>query len=119
MVAGSAERWFAPGFGSRDPETMGGMLRELTEVDAASYAACCLALASYDVHGRVAEAKIPVLLGRGEHDVVVSRDVWEHDASALPDVTTQVFAAADTNRPPRTRPGWPRCSRTGSIEGVS
>ena len=102
-VAGSAERWFAPGFADRDPETVGSMLRELTEVDDESYAACCLALASYDVRGRVAEAKIPVLLARGELDVVISADVWEQDAATLPDVTTQVFAGCG-HQPPAEDP---------------
>ncbi len=103
MVAGSAERWFAPGFAERDPETMGSMLRELTEVDAASYAACCTALASYDVLGRVADAKVPVLLGRGDLDVVVSADLWEQDARDLPDVTTHVFAGCG-HQPPAEDP---------------
>ena len=103
MVAGSSERWFAPGFAARDPDTMGGMLRELTEVDAESYAACCTALAAYDLHGRMAEAKVPVLLGRGELDVVVSAEVWAQDASALPDVTTQVFAGCG-HQPPAEDP---------------
>jgi pimeloyl-ACP methyl ester carboxylesterase len=103
MVAGSAERWFAPGFGARDPETMGGMLRELSEVDAESYAACCTALASYDLHGRIAEAKVPVLLGRGELDVVVSADVWARDASTLPDVTSHVFPGCG-HQPPAEDP---------------
>ena len=84
-------------------ETAEGMLRELTEVDARSYAACCAALASYDLQGRVADAKVPVLLGRGELDVVVSTDVWEHDASALPDVTTEVFAGCG-HQPPAEDP---------------
>ncbi len=103
MVAGSSERWFAPGFAARDPDTLGRMLRELTEVDAESYAACCTALASYDLRGRLAQAKVPVLLGRGERDVVVSADVWEQDASALPDVTTQVFTGCG-HQPPAEDP---------------
>ena len=103
MVAGSSERWFAPGFAARDPDTMGGMLRELTEVDAESYAACCTALAAYDLQGRLAEAKVPLLLGRGELDLVVSADVWAQDASALPDVTTQVFPGCG-HQPPAEDP---------------
>ncbi len=102
-VAGSSERWFAPGFGARDPETMGNMLRELTEVDAESYAACCTALASYDLRGLVADAKVPVLLGRGEHDVVVSADAWARDAAALPDVTTVLFPGCG-HQPPAEDP---------------
>jgi pimeloyl-ACP methyl ester carboxylesterase len=103
VVAGSSERWFAPGFAARAPETMAGMLRELTDVDAGSYAACCTVLASYDLQGRVAAARVPVLLGRGELDVVVSTDIWEHDASALPDVTTHVFAGCG-HQPPAEVP---------------
>ena len=76
---------------------------KLTEVDAGSYAACCTALASYDLKGRVADAKVPVLLGRGALDVVVSVDVWGHDASTLPDVTTLVFADCG-HQPPAEDP---------------
>jgi pimeloyl-ACP methyl ester carboxylesterase len=82
---------------------MEDMLRELSEVDAESYAACCTALASYDVQGRIAEAKVPVLLGRGELDVVVSADVWAQDASTLPDVTAQVFPGCG-HQPPAEDP---------------
>lgn len=101
MISGSAQRWFAPGFAERDPDTVGQMLHDLTDTDDASYALCCEALAAYDLSD--AEAAIPVLLAPGEHDAVVSVERAELDAEQLPQSTLQVIHGA-AHQPPVENP---------------
>ncbi|ROR90806.1 4-carboxymuconolactone decarboxylase [Nocardioides aurantiacus] len=69
MVAGSAERWFAPGFLERSPETGSALLHALAEADDRGYALVCQALAGFDVRQRLAEVTAPVLAVAGVHDV--------------------------------------------------
>lgn len=70
MVTGSAQRWFAPGFLERDPSTGTALLASLQHTDKDSYAACCQALAGFDVRARLRDIDIPVLAIAGEHDAV-------------------------------------------------
>lgn len=71
MVAGSAERWFAPGFTAREPAVAGALLTSLAETDRESYALACEALASFDLRNRVSARKVPLLIAAGQHDLVV------------------------------------------------
>ena len=48
VVAGSAGRWFAPGFGDREPEVADQLLGALRATDDESYARACEALATFD-----------------------------------------------------------------------
>ncbi len=69
MVAGSAERWFAPGFLERSPELGSALLHALAEADDRGYALVCEALAGFDVRDRLGEVTAPVLAVAGVHDV--------------------------------------------------
>ena len=84
VVAGSAERWFAPGFVGRDPATADRLLLALRDADDESYALACEALAGTDLHERLAGAVVPVLVAPGEHDVVVPPDLAARTAAAAP-----------------------------------
>jgi len=88
MVAGSAERWFAPGFTDRRPDVAGALLTSLVDSDRSSYALACEALAAFDARDRVAAAKVPLLVAAGEHDVVVPP---EQGRAAAPDATFEVL----------------------------
>ncbi|KHL12481.1 3-oxoadipate enol-lactonase/4-carboxymuconolactone decarboxylase [Mumia flava] len=68
MVAGSAERWFAPGFLDREPATGSALLHALSDTDDEGYAQVCDALATFDVRGRLGEIATPVLTIAGAHD---------------------------------------------------
>ena len=70
MVAGSAQRWFAPGFIERAPEVTTRLLRSLQDADRFGYARCCRALAGYDVRERLGAVAVPVLVVSGADDVV-------------------------------------------------
>ncbi|GAA0460249.1 3-oxoadipate enol-lactonase [Actinoplanes capillaceus] len=63
VVAGSRERWFAPGFTGTEP-----LIAALRATDAESYARACEALAGFDVRDRLAEIAAPVLAVAGGHD---------------------------------------------------
>ncbi|MDX6297936.1 MAG: hypothetical protein QOI51_1793 [Nocardioidaceae bacterium] len=100
MVAGSAERWFAPGFADRRPEVVSALLEALIDVDSESYALACEALAAFDVRGLVADVKVPLLSGAGRHDPVVPPDVLR---SMVPGVETYVFEEC-AHQPPAEAP---------------
>ncbi|HEY5223046.1 MAG TPA: 4-carboxymuconolactone decarboxylase [Microbacteriaceae bacterium] len=68
VVAGSARRWFAPGFLERDPDAGGAALNALLEIDDESYALCCEALAGHDVTARLGEIPVRTLAVAGDAD---------------------------------------------------
>ncbi|RAK24706.1 4-carboxymuconolactone decarboxylase /3-oxoadipate enol-lactonase [Actinoplanes lutulentus] len=68
VVAGSAERWFAPGFAERSPMVTAALLDALRATDDDSYAYACEALAAFDVRDRLAEIASPLLAVAGAHD---------------------------------------------------
>ena len=69
MVAGSAERWFSPGFLEREPAVGSALLHALRDADAEGYALTCGALADFDVVDRLSEIELPVLAVAGRDDV--------------------------------------------------
>src|SRR5690606_29099899 len=84
MVAGSAERWFAPGFIAESPDPAGALLTALSHADDESYALCCEALAASDIRPRLAELTTPVLVLWGDSDPVISAEEGASLAAALP-----------------------------------
>ena len=70
MVAGSAERWFAPGFLEREPEVGSALLHGLSGTDDEGYLQVCGALATFDVRARLGEIAAPVLAVAGAVDAV-------------------------------------------------
>lgn len=84
LVAGSVERWFAPGFLDRAPAVGGGALKILVDVDDESYALCCDALAEFDETGAVASITTPTLCVAGEFDRPTPTRVLAELAAAIP-----------------------------------
>ncbi|MCW2853175.1 MAG: 4-carboxymuconolactone decarboxylase / 3-oxoadipate enol-lactonase [Nocardioides sp.] len=68
MVAGSTQRWFAPGFVERRPEVASSLLHALSETVDEGYIQVCAALARFDVRSRLAEIAAPVLAVAGADD---------------------------------------------------
>lgn len=70
MVAGSAERWFAPGFIEANPVVSTDLLHTLQDADRFAYAHACEALAGYDLTGELGRITDPLLAIAGAHDAV-------------------------------------------------
>jgi 3-oxoadipate enol-lactonase/4-carboxymuconolactone decarboxylase len=79
VAAGSAARWFAPGF------TDGGeLLGALLAVDPSGYAAVCRALAAHDLRDRLAEVAVPLLTVAGARDLATPVETLAEIASGAP-----------------------------------
>ncbi|MCU1639581.1 MAG: hypothetical protein JWL94_2228 [Microbacteriaceae bacterium] len=84
VVAGSAERWFAPGFLDRDPAAGSAALSTLLDVDDESYALCCEALAAFDVTTEVQGIRSPTLCASGEFDLPTPTAQLQDLAARIP-----------------------------------
>lgn len=84
VIAGSAERWFAPGFVERNPEAAAETLARLGRVDDESYALCCDALAAFDVTGEVHGIRSRTLCVSGEFDLPTPTAQLQDLASRIP-----------------------------------
>lgn len=76
-------RWFGPGFAARETDVAGRLLDELSATDPESYAACCQALAAFDVRDRLAEIAVPVLAVAGSADQVTPTSLLRHLAGGV------------------------------------
>jgi pimeloyl-ACP methyl ester carboxylesterase len=103
LVAGSAQRWFAPGFIDRDPTTANRLLLSLSDTDPESYARCCEALACFDMTGHLGDVSVPALLGPGAYDGVVAVAQAEATAAATPGAVVHVFDTC-AHQPPAEAP---------------
>ena len=103
MVAGSSQRWFAPGFLERDGDTAERLLQTLSDTDDESYSLACEALAEFDRRPDLDRVTVPFLLGPGEHDGVVPPARAQQDAAAIAGSRLQVFAGCG-HLPPAESP---------------
>ncbi|QHA08183.1 3-oxoadipate enol-lactonase [Streptomyces broussonetiae] len=62
LVESADARWFTPGF------TVPALVRDHREADPEAYAACCDALAAFDLRDRLGEIAVPTLLVAGRQD---------------------------------------------------
>jgi len=62
LAEGADTRWFTPGF------TVPGLVRDHREADPEAYAACCDALAAFDLRDRLPEITVPLLAIAGRED---------------------------------------------------
>jgi 3-oxoadipate enol-lactonase/4-carboxymuconolactone decarboxylase len=103
VIAGSAERWFAPGFVERSPEVAAATLARLGLVDDESYALCCDALAAFDVTDEVHGIRARTLCVSGEHDLPTPTAQLQHLASRIPEAR-HVTIAGVAHLPALERP---------------
>ncbi|MFV2121352.1 3-oxoadipate enol-lactonase [Streptomyces sp. Act-28] len=81
-LAESADgRWFTPGF------TVPELVRDHREADPEAYAACCDALAAFDLRDRLAEIQAPTLLVAGREDPATPPVHLRQIADAVPGST--------------------------------
>jgi 3-oxoadipate enol-lactonase len=103
LIIGSAQRWFAPESMAREPELSGRLLHALQDADAEGYAACCEALAAYDVSARLGEIDTPVLALWGRHDQVAPEAKARQIAEGVADGRAAVIEDA-AHLPPAEQP---------------
>lgn len=85
LVAGSAERWFGPGFLEREPAAGSALLHALQDAVDDGYALVCQALAEFDVRDRLGEVAAPVLAVAGAVDVATPPAKLEEIADGVRD----------------------------------
>jgi 3-oxoadipate enol-lactonase/4-carboxymuconolactone decarboxylase len=99
LVAGSGERWFAPGFLERLPGVGSRMLSDLMDVDDESYARCCEALAAFDRRPDLGGIRTPTLVVHGDSDPTITVEAATALAAAIPGAWRVEFA--DTGHQPQ------------------
>ncbi|PRA03021.1 alpha/beta hydrolase [Arthrobacter sp. MYb211] len=94
MIAGSAQRWFAPGFIEKQPVISTDLLHNLQDADRFAYAHVCGALAGFDVRERLAATTDPILAINGAQDQVCPPADAEFIAENAPQGTAAVIDSA-------------------------
>jgi 3-oxoadipate enol-lactonase/4-carboxymuconolactone decarboxylase len=94
----AAARWFTPGF------TVPGLLDDLRHTDAGAYAACCDALATYDVRDVLPSITAPTLVIAGRDDPATPPVHAREITDAVPGATLNELAHA-SHLAPAERPG--------------
>lgn len=118
MVAGSAERWFAPGSQEREPSVTAALLATLQDADPASYARVCEALGMADLRDGLGSIAMPMLVVGGRHDPVFPPEQQQELAAAVPGARLVVVEDA-AHLAPAEAPeevaellaGWVGCGR--------
>ncbi|MYS77043.1 3-oxoadipate enol-lactonase [Streptomyces sp. SID5926] len=97
-LADSADaRWFTPGF------TVPRLVRDHREADPGAYAACCDALAAFDLRERIGEISAPTLLVAGREDPATPPSHLREIADAVPGATLTELPGA-SHLAPAERP---------------
>jgi 3-oxoadipate enol-lactonase / 4-carboxymuconolactone decarboxylase len=83
LIDSAPERWFAPDFPDRAPQTAAALLNDLAACDNESYAAACDALAEFDVRSRLAEIGAPLLVVAGARDASTPLPLLQYLAAGV------------------------------------
>ncbi|KUO19400.1 bifunctional 3-oxoadipate enol-lactonase/4-carboxymuconolactone decarboxylase PcaDC [Streptomyces dysideae] len=78
LAEGADARWFTPGF------TVPGLVQDHRDADPGAYAACCDALAAFDLRERLPEISAPTLLIAGRDDPATPPAHLREIADAVP-----------------------------------
>lgn len=84
-------RWFTEGYAGPGIDAVRAMLKR---VDPEGYAACCDALAVFDVRDRLGDVRVPTLVIAGAEDVATPVDHAETLAGGIPDAELVVVDGA-------------------------
>lgn len=91
LVEPTRERWFTPGFLESNPHESGRLLDMIASVSPAGYAACCEAIAAYDITSRLAEITAPTRVIAGADDPVSPPSVGQIMVDGIPDADLVVI----------------------------
>jgi 3-oxoadipate enol-lactonase len=93
LLATSPARWFATP-ATADTPFGRGLLRNLADADPVGYAACCDALATYDVRGDLRRISAPTLVVGGVYDVATPVPHAREIASGIAHATLEILDIA-------------------------
>jgi 3-oxoadipate enol-lactonase len=85
LVGPTAGRWFTPGFMQEHPERARRLLDMIASVEPEGYAACCDALAGFDMTSRLGDIEAPTRVVVGEQDPVSPPSVGQGMVEAIPE----------------------------------
>ena len=68
IAPGVMERWFTPGFRTKQPAAVAAMQRIVEETNPEGYVACCAAVRDFDFHKQLQTIRVPALVISGTHD---------------------------------------------------
>ena len=91
VIAGSAQRWFGPGFAERQPDVSAALLVALRDTNPESYAQTCEALGGFDVSERLPDISNPVLAIAGSDDIATPPESLRRIASGVKDGRLEVL----------------------------
>ncbi|WP_164551876.1 3-oxoadipate enol-lactonase [Streptomyces sp. WAC 01529] len=97
LAESAPQRWFTPGF------TVPGLVADLRAADPGAYAACCDALAAYDLREALASIAAPTLVIAGREDPATPPAHAREIADAVPDASLMELAGA-SHLAPAERP---------------
>ncbi|MFF1448026.1 3-oxoadipate enol-lactonase [Streptomyces sp. NPDC058274] len=112
-VAATADaRWFTPGF------TVPRLVADLREADPEAYAACCDALAAFDLRDRLPAIGAPTLLIAGREDPATPPAHLREIADAVPGASLTEIAGA-SHLAPAERPEAVLAALRGHLDGLA
>lgn len=85
LAESAPERWFTPAF--RDSDTARALVADQRHTDAAGYAACCEALAGFDLRGDLHRISAPTLVVAGRQDTATPPERARQLADEIPQST--------------------------------
>ncbi|MGA4539980.1 3-oxoadipate enol-lactonase [Uniformispora flossi] len=87
-------RWYTPEYAEREPDVVAATLAMLRATPPAGYAACCEAIAAYDVRQRLAGIAVPTLVLAADRDPSTPLPLAEEIAAGVPGATLTVIEDA-------------------------
>lgn len=91
LIEPTRERWSTPEFLRSNPEDSGRLLDMLASVSPVGYAACCDAIAAYDISDRLGEVTAPTRVIAGAQDPVSPLSVAQVLVDGIPDADLVVI----------------------------
>ncbi len=91
LVEPTKGRWFTPEFLESHPEESGELLEMIASTNPVGYAACCDALADYDISSRLGEISAPTRVIAGAQDPVSPPEVARTLVEGIPDADLVVI----------------------------
>lgn len=88
------DRWFSPGFRTKDPETVAKFREMLERANPAGYASCCAAVRDFDFRKTLSTIQVPTLVIAGAYDPVTPPTDGQFLADHVPGARYAELAAA-------------------------